>query len=396
MKKILVVSGCEKRNNSIGLVESLLSVFKTLDKTQFHISLFDTYFLLYESHNPNDYPVDQYFSMPKGWFYEQVQRLPKIRLWVWFANRLKVITYKKLFKKQRFDIVVVHQVPSFADELVTIAHTYGAKIVFAPFGSDILRANDKTRKHLLKAFEDVDAVVGRTKSNVVMAVQEVYNVPKSKIKEQRECLRSISDIKQVRGLLSREEMHKNLGLPFSNYNIVCGYNGSKAQSHKKIIDALVEVKNILPEGYQIVFPMTYGPGDFSNYVVELKSICDSQGLNTFFITDFKTRQQMACLHLVTDLFIEIQPTDNGNAFMIEALFAQNQIVTGRWLNYQRFEQFGLPYYLIDSPDELSNMLRKIFTHQVERAHVPQELIDFFDYPDGYDRSAFWIELFNSI
>ena len=320
MKRILVVSGCEKRNNTIGLVGGLLSVFKTLDKTQFHISLFDTYFLLYESHNPNDYPVDQYFCMPKGWFYEQIQRLPKIRLWVWFTNRLKGLTYKKLLKKQRFDIVVVQQVPSFADELVTIAHAYSAKIVFVPFGSDILRANDKTRNHLLKAFKDVDAVVGRIKSNVVLAVQEVYNVPKDKIKEQRECLRSVGDIKQVRDLLSREEMHEKLGLPYSDYNIVCGYNGSKAQNHRKIIDALVKVKDVLPEGYQLVFPMTYGPGDFSNYIIELKSICESHGLNTVFITDFITRQQMAYLHLVTDLFIEIQPTDNGNAFMIEALF----------------------------------------------------------------------------
>ena len=78
--------------------------------------------------------------------------------------------------------------------------------------------------------------------------------------------------------------------------------------------------------------------------------------------------------------------------MIEALFASNKIVTGRWLKYRQFEQFGVPYFLIDDPEDLSKMLYRIFEGQVT-AKVPQELIDMFTIPSDYDKGKFWRDLF---
>ncbi len=393
MKNVLIVSSCQKREKTIGLIGGLLNVLKGLDKSKYHISLFDTNY--YEaSHDPNDYPVDEYFCVPDTLTKKFIKYIPKIR--GLYPEWIIVKTYENIVRLNNFDIVVVYQVPFYVDRLVKIAHDYDVKIVLDPFGSDILRISGKAKERIMMAFAEIDGVIGRQKSNVLIAAQELYKVPAEKIMEQRECLRSVQMLKEVKGLLSREDMHRELGLPYSNYNIVCGYNGSEAQRHREIIDSLLEVKKVLPNDYQVIFPMTYGAGDFSNYITELRSICKDAGLRSFFFTDFMTREQMAYLHLITDLFIEIQPTDNGNAFLIEALYAQNQIVTGRWLNYYRFEQFGIPYYLIDSPNDLSIMLYKIFTHQVEKAHVPQDLIDFFDVPEGYDRRTFWIELFNNL
>ena len=396
-KNILVVSACSKRRDTIGLIGGLLNSFKNLDKTKYQISLVDTNFFE-QNHNPKDYIVDEYNSLDKHWYNNIVRYIPRFR--TKYANILAVKTFRRLMIEKKFDVVVVYQIPAYADHLVDITHELGAKIVFEPFGSDVLRVFGKTKQKIKKAFSKVDGVVGRTQSNVLIAAQEVYGVPKNKIFEQREVVGGVIRLKNLRGRLSRSEMHNEVGIQYSAYNIVCGYSGRESHRHRMIIEALIQVKDVLPDGYQIVFPMTYGAGEHHeiiiNYANELKAICDEASLNTIFMTDFKTAEQMAYLHLITDLFIEIQPTDNGNAFMIEALFAQNRIVTGRWLNYKRFEQFGDPYYLIDKPEDLADMLRKIFTHHVENAKVPQELVNFFDVPDDYLPSEFWSKLFDNL
>lgn len=397
MKNILVVSSCGKRRDTIGLIGDLLAALGGLDKQKYKISLLDTDFFE-NNHKPEDYRVDCYHPLDKSILDGIIRNIPGIRSK--YAEYRAITTYGRLLTSQHFDVVLVYQIPTYADQLVTIAHSNGVKILFEPFGSDILRVSGSIKECLEKAFAEVDGVVGRVMSNVLIAAQEVYNVPQEKIKEQREIVGGVIRLKKLRGQLSREEMHKEIGIPYSDYNIVCGYSGRESHRHRAIIDALIQVKGLLPKGYQVVFPMTYGAGQHHeiiiDYAKELKAICDEAGLNTVFITIFKTAEQMAYLHLVTDLFIEIQPTDNGNAFMIEALFAQNQIVTGRWLGYKRFEQFGDPYYLIDKPEDLADTLHRIFTCQVGKAKVPQKLIDFFDVPDDYDLSVFWSNVFDKI
>lgn len=397
MKNILIVSGCGKRRDTIGLIGSLLASFENLDKTKYHISLLDTDFFE-RNHQPSDYKVDCYYALENSLIDSIIRHIPRIR--TLYSDRKAIITYKHILSSNHFDLVVVYQIPQYADKLVEIAHTKQTKIVLEPFGSDILRASTSESIRLKEAFSKADGVVGRAKSNVMIAAQELYNVPEEKLKVQREYVRGIKLLKSLSGKLSRSEMHESIGIPTSKYNIVCGYSGRESHRHSMIINALIQVKDVLPEGYQIIFPMTYGAGEHHeiiiNYANKLKEVCDGAGLNTVFMTDYKTAEQMALLHLITDLFIEIQPTDNGNAFMIEALFARNKIVTGRWLNYKKFEQFGIPYYLLDNPEDLPSMLRRVFTHQIEEAIVPPALVDFFDIPDDYDPSVFWAELFDTL
>lgn len=397
MKKVLIVSNCGKRRGTVGLIGSLLNVLEKLDNTKYHISLLDTNFFE-KNHNPEDYKVDSYHSLDNKPMDGIMRLIPRLRSK--YAECRAVKAFKELLSRDYFDIVVVNQIPVYADDLVDIAHKRGSKIVLVPFGSDILRVSESTQVRLKKAFGGADAVCGRPKTGTMIAAQEIYNVPDAKIKEQKLVVKGVQTLSVLKGKKTREEMMAETGIPYSDYNIVCGYSGRESHRHRMIIDALIKVKDVLPEGYQIIFPMTYGAGEHHEIIIkyasDLKSICEKEGLKVFFKTDYMSEEQLAYLHLVTDLFIEIQPTDNGNAFMIEALYAENQIVTGRWLNYQQFEQFGQPYYLIDKPEDLSEMLGKIFKHKVEKARVPQELLDYFSVPKDYDRSTFWAQLFDTI
>ena len=396
MKNILIISPCGKRRNTIGLIGAFLSSLEGVDKNEFSISLFDTNF--FESnHNPDDYLVDNYYSLEGYWCDDLIRRIPRFR--VRYAYYLALRKFRQIFKIMHIDLVIVVQIPEYADALVKIAHKNGAKIVFQPFGSDMLRVSDKVKDRLMKAFEGVDGVCGYDNSGTINAAREVYHVPQQKIYIQQLYVEGVKRIVDCQGKKNREEMMALLGINYSDYNIVCGYSGRETHRHKIIIEALISLKDILPEGYQIIFPMTYGAGAHHeiviNYANELKALCDEADLKTVFLTNFMSSEQVTYLHLVTDLFIEIQTTDNGNAFMIEALYAQNQIVTGSWLKYKNFEQFGRPYYLIDSPEELPEMLRKIFMHQVEKAVVPKELLEKYTPTEDKKPHAFWESLFKT-
>lgn len=106
--------------------------------------------------------------------------------------------------------------------------------------------------------------------------------------------------------------------------------------------------------------------------------------------------KLAYLHLITDLFIEVQPTDNGNMFMVEALFAENQIVTGKWLNYKLFEQYGIPYHLIEQLDELPDMLHGLFTGDIPKAVIPSLLLEDFYKAAMTDNKVFWEGVFREL
>ena len=397
MKRILIVSSCGKRRNTIGLIGELLSALSEVDHSKYHISLLDTNFFEL-NHNPSDYPVDEYISLNDSFIDKIMRNVPHYRSL--YANRKAVQSYKRLFKKNHYDIVIIYQIPSYSDELVSIAHLNGAKVVFEPFGSDILRASGEGKRRLMKAFTEVDCVCGRDKSGTINAAINDYNVPLEKLRLQNFYSEGIKRLIEVRGKKTRREMLEDIGIEYSDYNIVCGYSGREAHRHRAIIESLIKVKDVLPEGYQIIFPMTYGAGTHHetiiSYAAQLKEICDREGLHTVFLTDFMSNEQVAYLHLITDLFIEIQPTDNGNGFMIEAIFAENQIVTGRWLKYDRFEQYGVPYHLIDRPEELPQVLRKIFCHQIMKPAIPEKLLRSMGAVGGQVRSAFWEQLFESL
>lgn len=390
MKKVLVVSICPMRGDSIGLIGDFLLNFNNLDKNDYHIALFDIGFFD-RPHNPNRYPVDTYYGLPKKRIEKLMRKLPAFR--TKYAEKLSISTFEKIIKKEHYDFAVFYQIPLFADKMTKIANINNVKVAFVPWGSDVLRVSSKERKRLNDAFLVTDYVVGAENTNTIIAAKEIYNVPSEKIIQTKNIVSGVQTLLSIKGKLSREEMSNEVGIPYSDYNIVCSYNGYCAHRHKLIIDSIIKNKDHLPKNYQLVFPMTYGATEA--YVKELEFLCQENGINAKFLLNYLSNEQIAYLHCITDLFIEIQPTDNGNAFMIEALCAENKIITGRWLKYKQFEQFGDPYYLIDAPEDLPNILHKILTHQISDICVPEKLIDMYTIPDGYDVSFVWERLFNN-
>lgn len=387
MKNILVVCPCSLRGNSIGLIADLLDQFKKAKDNGCSFDLFDTNF--FQNHDPNKYDVRKYFCIKKGFREKFIQRIPIIRSR--FAKKLFIDKFKSILSLNSYDYVLFYKIPVFADILVDIAHDAGSKVMFFPWGSEILRANVSQDVHLKDAYSKVDYVLGYDKSNLNIKASTIYNVPSSKIITLKTIFKGVKAIKDISKQLSRYELSKKIGINTSEFNIICGYSGCETQRHIQMIEAFAANKKILPSDYQLIFPVTYVAKHA--YVQKLRDLCTEYKLNAIFLTEYLSDEQIACLHLVTDLFINIQPTDAGNYFMIEALYSRNEIITGKWLHYDQFEEFGIPYYLLNELEDLATFIKEYFTGNIKKIDVPDKLIAKYDYPDDYDKGDFWLDLF---
>lgn len=391
MKKILFVSFCPRRGNTTGITGKMIDSLSEIDCTKYEIDLLDTNYFE-AGHKAEDFKVSRYIALPKSKIDGFIKKIPCLR--TYYAAFLTVKSLREVLAETKYDLVAIYHIPVQADKYVEECHRAGVKVLMYPWGGDILCCTDAAKKHIKKAFDNADFVGGAAKSNCILAAHREYGVAENKIILQKNYLSGVYMLQKLSDTQNRTLMHKELNIPLSEYNIVCCYNGYSTHNHNAILDAIIENKSILPEGYQLIFPMTYGATE--TYYGNIKKRCDENHLNAFFLREFITNEQMAYLHLITDLFINIQDSDCGNAFMIEALFAKNHIVTGRWLHYEQFEQFGVPYHLIDKPEALSEKLSEIFSNPDQKPEVPEELIEMYRIPKDYVKGSYWTNIVDSL
>ena len=365
-KNILLVSSCTTRGNTGGLTSSFIDVL-CLNNNLINIDLLDISFE--RNNNPDVFHANRYYSVYSNVLTRIILKIPRLRRYLReiYVNK----TLEKLFKTTGYSLLIIYELPIFVDSIVKLAHKNNVKVLLYPWGSDILRANKYKLLRIESAINDTDYIGGYHNSGTINFIFQ-----KIPISPQKLCLFSvvvpgIREIEQVENKYSRVEMSKELNIPFSSRNIVCGYNGVEGQRHKEIIESIYKIKSKLPEDYQLIFPITYG--NSQDYYRVIKELCNNYQLKAIFIEEFLTSKQMAFLHLVTDLFINVQPTDNGNAFLMEALSSNNVVIVGKWLNYPQFEKYGIPYYQCEAISDLHFDIEKVIIDDY-KSKVPGELI----------------------
>ena len=389
MKKILVVSNCSVRSSGRGLTSDFL---RSINPGNGEVSI-DVYDIsIMKNHKRDDYDSDDYFSIP-------VSPLTKMLS----KNRItRAICYEQLICKEfgrilhsrRYNLIIIFQVQRFSDRIIKIAKNNNVKTGLYPWGSDILRCNIIDSYRLKKAFRDCDYIIGYKGSVVLRTVVSRYHADSNKIFSHSLVTPGVGILLLIKEKYTRKEMHDNIGIPYSDYNIICGYNADPGQQHFSSIEGLSEVKDLLPNGYQIVFPVSYG--NRNGYIDSLKRICKEKALNAVFIEKFISDEQMAMLHIITDLYINNQKTDNGNAFLIEALSCGNCIVSGAWLKYNQFEEYGIPYYQFNNQEELGDVIKVILSEKPQSITVPIPLMRFLQSITNDTLKSEWCQLFNNL
>lgn len=142
--------------------------------------------------------------------------------------------------------------------------------------------------------------------------------------------------------------------------LTCGYNGSIGQQHSKIIEAIMALPDSVKDKLFLLFPMTYGVKD-ENYVTDIEKSLEASGLKYKIYRERLTELELSNIRIHSDIAINIQVTDALSSSLIEHLYAGSILVTGDWLPYDIFSDYGISYHKT-SIDGLSKVLLGIINN----------------------------------
>ena len=161
-------------------------------------------------------------------------------------------------------------------------------------------------------------------------------------------------------------MLKYVGLINDNYSkrtnskktrIVIGSNSNYAQNHLKILNA-INLSKINKNTIHIILPLSYGRGS-ENYKKKIYNYVSSIGCTFEIINNRLNDDDLVKLRLNSDVFINLQQSDQLSGAMLETLCANNIVITGQWLNYKSLYDLGVEFYQINNFSELPNILNTI-------------------------------------
>lgn len=311
-----------------------------------------------------------------------------------FRNFLSLIdvplSLKKFLKNKQsyYDVANIHY-PQNKVLCCWKSFAFAAKAtVITPWGSEVLRISKLSQKIMANYIAHYDYVMSSDNPRFKNQLQKILNIREDKFLSCDFGSEMIDEL--CNSKLTKSEAKKHFGID-SQYTIVCGYNGGQAQNHLKIIDAIVKVRLQLPKDIIIVLPMTYNAS--KAYLNEVRSKLLDNNLNNIILKNYLSNSDMVCLRKCADMFIHAQNTDANSVSLAEHLLCDNVVVNANWLRYENREVFGIPYYLFDSFEDLSNVIIKAFN---EGSLVPKSLIKSIS-EEGWNLVINkWVDIFTII
>ncbi len=150
--------------------------------------------------------------------------------------------------------------------------------------------------------------------------------------------------------------------------LTCGYNGSPAQRHQAILEAISRLSDTQKERIFLYLPLTYGltPEYRAELIARLQELALPYRLFEQRLSD----GDMALLRLETDVVVNIQTTDALCASLTQHLYAGNVLIAGDWLPYEIYPQTGV-YYLPTTIEALPIHLATCIDGYEQQSHATE-------------------------
>lgn len=267
--------------------------------------------------------------------------------------------------KQQYDIVNVHYVmPELLWSIKNIKKKCG-KFVLTPWGSDVLRQNEKQLKILKQIYKHADYVttplIGfRTR------VKELFDISEEKFYDTAFGSEMI-DLIAANENLTKQEAKGKLGVE-GKFIITVGYNANPAHHHIEIIEQIIKVREKLPKNLFIILPMSYYVTS-KQHIVDVKELLRKNELEYYCFENYVTNNELLLIRKCSDVFIHAQTTDAANASLTEYLLTDNIVLNASWLDYPQLEKFGLPYYKFDKLEEIGIVLVNALSSEKSRVSI---------------------------
>lgn len=268
-----------------------------------------------------------------------------------YLRKLVIFTggYKRIILKlsKKYDIIDFHVFGRSVDS--PIMKLIDKKVVkITIWGSDFYRADEVRRQQQRMIYEKCASIQVST-SKIKIDFLNYYNSFEEKIRVANFGIKLFDDIMKIEkgGFSNRFKIGNNR----EKTMIVCGYNGSRAQQHLKIIEAFQLIRKELRQSIFIIVPMTYGADD--EYINLVNKELDKTSINYQILQTHLSIQEVAHLRIEADLVINMQITDAFSGSLQEHIFAGNLLLVGSWLPYSIFDEHEI-FYKISNLEDLTN------------------------------------------
>ncbi len=165
-------------------------------------------------------------------------------------------------------------------------------------------------------------------------------------------LAPLSELKNLR--LTKAECRESLGIPNDSFLVTIGYNANIGQQHLGVLKSINDYSSRLPENLYLLLPLTYGGPQ--NYKSSLKSWLEDSGLRYKLFSKFMPDREIALIRKASDVFINVQVSDQFSGSMQEHLFAENVVITGDWLPCKTLDERGVFMRKVSSVDDVGREL----------------------------------------
>lgn len=258
-----------------------------------------------------------------------------------------------VLKGRKYQIIHFHFTYSFYIFLVPICRLFKIKIVSSIWGSDYYHAKKIGMFFKVLFWKKVN-IVSITNENLKNILID-KGINSKKIRITRFGLTNINNIDTLLKEKYKKDYKKFLKIPLDKKIIMVGYNRSANQNHEAIINALQKIDSSELNRYFFIFPLTYGP---TERVSKISSILQCTQLNYILLPNLLSMIEFSKYTIVTDIFIQLQTSDQFSATMTEHIYCGNSVITGAWLNYDILKERDVTYFEINSIDKLSNELKE--------------------------------------
>lgn len=230
-----------------------------------------------------------------------------------------------------YDVIVIHFVYFFLAPHILKLKNKTKKIVSVVWGSDFYRVNSGLKKFLQDIiYKNSDAIVFTNPKT-----KEIFAETKKHIQTKLEVARfGLPVLDEIENLREHNcsEICKDFDLPNNKIKIMVGYNANLAHEQLLVIDQVVNFQESLLDKIHLIFLLGYGSSE-SKLLIE-QALTKNKNIKYTILEKFYDFHEVAKLRLITDILINIQPTDQFSGSMQETLYAGGWVLTGAWLPYE--------------------------------------------------------------
>ena len=291
-----------------------------------------------------------------------IRFIPRVRMWTRIA-----LNARDLAKLGPFDVVHNHYLSQRDLALgQRIARRFHARWVCTFWGSDLLRASDRSLRQMrpyLRRCDRLTACNERMRDKIRRCLGEsLYQKTRMAIWGQD----GFAAIDRVLAAEGREACRAYYGIRKDSYVVSIGYSADNAQHQLEVVEALSALPKETLARMTLVLQQTYVKRDPA-YMERVRQAAEALPCQTVVLRDFLDLTQTARLRLCADLFILAISTDAFAASMQEYLYAGAVFLMGDWLGYPQLDELGIPINRFHEYKELPALVEQAMNGKLSKA-----------------------------